>query len=296
MQAQLKQYIVDSLPRRIRILPEKGGMSCIVPPEQVYFAERAKLHHNDRHFLMTDYDQYLPDASNHYDIRPNFIIYNVQKCTHQAFWLLGTPVHIQNKQSAAAQYLRAIEGGFDAKYRCDNAFKRDIHRNPLFYGSDIEWMHTNTHELRQLASVVELNVPKRIESAVGRNDELFNNVRLSGYRIVKNHPACDFEWLLSQLFQIAKRLNDFKEKLPESELRSICRSIARFCLTRLNQPMTDAQFSAKQARRGAFGGRKSKRKAVETSARTTKPWDDQGISRATYYRQKKISQNCTKSE
>lgn len=295
MQAKLKNYVLHSLPRRVRVLPHKGASSYITDIEKSHDFERVKLHFHDRHFLMTDYDKPSCTAHEIYDLEPNFVIYNVQTCTHQAFWLLTTPVHCQDKNSPAYRYLRAVESAYDHQYDCDHAFAREVSRNPLFHGSDVDWRHDKPYELRELASVTNLNAHlgkkqrRLIESHLGRNDEVFNNLRLSGYDIVKNASQVDFERLFSQLIIIADRFNQYDPKLPDSEIRSICRSIARFCVGRFNQSMTNAQFSELQARRGAVGGKKSKRTKVKTSARTTKPWDDLGISRATYYRQIKNS-------
>ncbi|WFN98240.1 hypothetical protein OUA02_18225 (plasmid) [Edwardsiella ictaluri] len=55
--------------------------------------------------------------------------------------------------------------------------------------------------------------------------------------------------------------------------------------------MADTHTPEIQAARGRKGGKvggaKSKRGSVEDSARSLKPWEALGISRAWYYRQKK---------
>ncbi|MFL0979321.1 hypothetical protein ACJO1P_27970 [Vibrio parahaemolyticus] len=53
---------------------------------------------------------------------------------------------------------------------------------------------------------------------------------------------------------------------------------------------TPDKFRQSQAKKGAkggkIGGKISKRKPVESSERTLKPWEELGIHRATYYRKK----------
>ena len=49
---------------------------------------------------------------------------------------------------------------------------------------------------------------------------------------------------------------------------------------------TPEKKSQWHAKKGSKGGKVSKRKAVESSERTLKPWEDLGISRPTYYRRK----------
>nr|WP_244463778.1 hypothetical protein [Escherichia coli] len=51
--------------------------------------------------------------------------------------------------------------------------------------------------------------------------------------------------------------------------------------------MADTYTPEIQAARGRKGGSKSKRSTVATSARTLKPWEALGISRAWYYQLKK---------
>jgi hypothetical protein len=261
MQHALKEYIKDSLFSHVQVLENKGQPSFWVPSTEIYDFERVKLHLNDRHFLMTDYDHSLSNAHLLYDVEPNFVIYNPVSSTHQAFWLLATPVHCQNKQSAAYRYLRAVETGYDLKYQCDPNFQRHIHRNPLFHGSDIEFLNSNRHTLKELAEIVELNnvipqVERQLhDDAEGRNCALFDELRVWAYRQIKTLSERDFDAFTAQLITRASRLNTFSTPLPDSEIKSIARSIARFCIARLDN---HAKFSAKQARRGAIGGKVSK--------------------------------------
>ncbi|MEJ6046082.1 replicase, partial [Vibrio cholerae] len=49
-------------------------------------------------------------------------------------------------------------------------------------------------------------------------------------------------------------------------------------------------FSAWQAKQGAKGGKVSKRKPVQGSEAQVKPWEALGISRAWYYKKKKLGE------
>jgi len=261
MQAQLATYITDNLHTHIRVLPEKKQASLWVPRDHVYNFERVKLHMNDRHFLMTDFDNSLPNAHEHYAIEPNLIIYNPVTLHHQAFWLLNSPVHCQNPNSPAYRYLRAIESAYDSKYNCDHNFNRNIHRNPLYFKSDVDWRHTRTHSLRELSDVIDLKsvVSEKTklarDSAEGRNSALFDELRIWAYRQIKNLSTCDFETFTAQIMVRASHLNSFSIPLPDSELKTISKSISRFCIARIGD---NESFSKKQARRGAVGGKKSK--------------------------------------
>ena len=65
-------------------------------------------------------------------------------------------------------------------------------------------------------------------------------------------------------------------------MKAIAKSVSRF----VERKYTSKGFSDWCARKGKIGGQKSKRGASIDSARTLKPWDSMGISRATYYRKK----------
>lgn len=261
MQSLLSNYITDNLHSHIQVLPKKSQPSYWVTSDQVKKFERVKLHLNDRHFLMTDYDHSLSNPLKLYDIKPNIIIYNPLKSTHQAFWLLATPVHCQNKQSPAYRYLRAIENGFDSLYGCDQDFRRHIHRNPLYSESNVSWLHAERYKLKHLAEVVDLKAVISREDrslhddAEGRNSELFNVLRQWAYKQIKNLSECDFDAFTKQLIVRANIYNTFSIPLPDSEVKTIARSISRFCIARINDT---AKFSERQAIRGAVGGKKSK--------------------------------------
>jgi hypothetical protein len=261
MRTNLAVYIADNLHTHIQVLPEKQKPSFWVKKDQVHDFERVKLHLNDRHFMMTDYDKPLSSAHSLYDVEPNFVIYNPVKMTHQAFWLLQIPVHCQNTKSDAYRYLRAIESAYDTKYGCDTDFQRHIHRNPLYFKSDIDWRHTNSYKLKELSEVVDLKtvISEKTklarESAEGRNSALFDELRKWAYKQIKNLSTCDFGAFTEQITVRANHLNTFPIPLSDSELKTISRSISRFCIARIDDKES---FSKKQAVRGAVGGKKSK--------------------------------------
>lgn len=261
MQTNLKHHIYDSLHRTVQVLPEKQKPSFWVKKDQIHDFERVKLHMNDRHFMMTDYDKSNPEAHKIYDLEPNIIIYNPIKMTHQAFWRLLIPVHCQDTKSPAYRYLRAIESAYDTKYGCDKDFQRHIHRNPLYFKSDVDWRHSNSYTLKELSEVVDLKtvVSEKTklarESAEGRNSALFDELRQWAYKQIKNLSTCDFEAFTRQIMVRANHLNTFPIPLSDSELKTISRSISRFCIARIGDKES---FSKKQAVRGAVGGKKSK--------------------------------------
>ena len=95
----LLNQLKDTLPDYIHSLPEKSKPAIWLPRAKAIQCERIRLHANDRHFLMVDYD--VKDDNpivyhEHYDIEPNFITYNPENMNHQAFWRIANPVHCQD--------------------------------------------------------------------------------------------------------------------------------------------------------------------------------------------------------
>jgi hypothetical protein len=97
------------------------------------------------------------------------------------------------------------------------------------------------------------------------------------------HHNSSYDWEKAVRAQIETINSSFETPLPYSEVKATAKSIAKWVWQRFSY----GDFSEVQAKRGAKGGAKSKRGAKANSARSTKPWEDLGISRATYYRHKK---------
>ena len=70
-----------------------------------------------------------------------------------------------------------------------------------------------------------------------------------------------------------------------NEIRGIAKSISRYCWKK--DAYHYQEFIQRQAYKGVLGGKKSKRGAKADSERSMKPWEEMGISRAWYYKQKK---------
>lgn len=120
---------------------------------------------------------------------------------------------------------------------------------------------------------------------------LFDTVRHWAYSAIRGHRGKTWEQWYHFVLKHAQSVNMmFSEPLPYSEVKATAKSIAKYCWKR------DAyhynEFIYRQALKGSKGGKVSKRKPVATSEQSLKPWQELGISRATYYR-KKAAKNET---
>lgn len=270
----LAKTFSDLLPEYVRTQPAKNERTVWLPKHQAITHARFQAHLNNRHFLMTDHDDCSTMlAQKHYDIEPNIIIYNPKdERRHQAFWWLRDPVycHSEAKSRHSYRYLRAIESAYDDKYGCDKHFARSIHRNPLSVESDTDWRHSRSYSLSELAEVIELNkfgsrsAGSRLpDSETGsRNIELFNSLRTWAYRNIKlvRDTKSIQEWH-SDVLSIAHAMNTFTPVLTQSEVQSTAKSVAAFSYYRYepsHNTVVTPEYRARQAERGAKGGKVSK--------------------------------------
>lgn len=296
----LRKY-KDALPEYVQAMPEKGKPLIWLPRGEAIQVERIRAHLNDRHYFMVDHDNGpMCRAHKLYDVMPNIVVYNpIHPERHQAFWLLRDPVHCQPEAQARKpyQFLRAIEAAYDAHYGCDPHFARHIHRNPLSFISDTDWLHERPYTLSELAEPVNLapaalkRSKARLERVIegrGRNCSLFDELRHWAYPQASNARAVDYDIWHRQVVTRAIALNGFEAPLPAAEVYGVARSVAEFVYYRY-QPGTGntditPEYRAKQAERGRRGGLISKGGGRPSLG---SPWEKMGISRATYFRRKK---------
>ncbi|WP_249921518.1 primase C-terminal domain-containing protein, partial [Escherichia coli] len=148
------------------------------------------------------------------------------------------------------------------------------------------------YPLDELADYLELTASARrrvdVNYGLGRNCLLFEKTRKWAYRAIRQGWPDLSQWRIA----VIQRVEMYNAQLPVplslAECQAIGRSIAKYTHRNFT-PETFAQYVAAthtpeiQAARG----RRSKRVAVATSARTLKPWEALGISRRTYYYRKK---------
>ena len=217
-------------------------------------------------------------------------------------YLLKTPVCTSDKASRKAiKYLDVIRYGFAEKLQADMGYSGLITKNPYHQDWRTEIWTYERYELDYLADFINVDKlppqPKLSglseKACLGRNCYTFYNVSKWAYSAVREHRGGSwYVWLDSVLKECLELNMTHTEPLPFSEVKGIANSIAKFCWK--NDPYHYKNFLAhyddfvaRQAVRGAKGGKVSKRKPVPTSEATTKPWEAMGISRATYYNRKK---------
>ncbi len=187
------------------------------------------------------------------------------------------------------RYASAIQSAYARKLSSDTGYSRLITKNPLHKHWEVTFWTDKAYSLDYLADFVDLGhkpTPEEKRQGLGRNCTIFDVVRHWGYGKVRTYlkENMSYEaWFNTVLERVLKENENFPDPLQYSELKQIAKSIAKWIWQRFSL----SDFSEIQAKRGAKGGAKSKRGSKTNSARSTKPWEEMGISRATYYRHRK---------
>jgi hypothetical protein len=248
---------------------------------------------------------------------PNFIAVNPDNRHAHIGYRLETPVLTCGAASMKpVKFLADIERGYRRRLDADLAYSGLITKNPLHSDWISHWPRLQPYDLGELDDWLfpdnkAFDVAKRAEHGLGfgRNCELFDTLRHFAYRERKQHTSsATFQ---TRLLNAARGFNtSFSIPLPESEVRSISKSVAKWVWLNLNPE----RFSAVQSFRSTIGKAKAiaklgampdiatlkpadianvTGKSVRTARRyrkelptteSVKPWQLEGISRRSWYR------------
>ncbi|MEZ9974432.1 replication initiation protein, partial [Vibrio lentus] len=193
--------------------------------------------------------------------------------------------------SEPIRYAAAIESAMIERLKSDRGFAGLLTKNPLHPHWQNEFWTEHEYTLDELADYLDLKGhPLRgVEiSGLGRNCELFDTARQWSYKAIRDYWAPNYkrDWNSAVYDQVEAVNAQFKVPLPVSEVKAIAKSIANWTY----REFSPEKFRQSQAKKGAKGGKFSKgggrpNGSVNVdSLNQTKPWENLGISRATYYR------------
>lgn len=185
------------------------------------------------------------------------------------------------------RYAAAIESAMIQRLKADRGFAGLLTKNPLHSHWQNEFWTEYEYTLDELADYLDLKGhPLRGHevSGLGRNCELFDSTRQWAYRAIREYwsPNYKRKWNDAVYDKVESTNSQFNVPLPVSEVKAIAKSIANWTY----REFTPEKFRQSQAKKGAKGGKASKRKPMHGSEAQTKPWEELGMHRATYYRKK----------
>ncbi|WP_322014903.1 replication initiation protein [Paraburkholderia sp. J12] len=216
---------------------------------------------------------------------PSLTVINRYNAHAHLFYGLETPVVTSDAgRRSPLRYAAVVQAAYGDRLKSDPGYVGLIAKNPFHPKWKTVWGN-RLYDLGELAEYVDLpkSLPKRAAtSGLGRNCDLFDELRSWSYRRVLDHQrsrAGRDEWYDAVLRQ-AERFNMFPEQrggpLSFNEVKTIAKSVASWTWKHFDAGI----FSDIQASRGHRGGRPA------TTTRDGRPWETMGISRATYYRQR----------
>ncbi len=209
---------------------------------------------------------------------PSITAVNPVNAHAHLFYGLTTPISTSDAaRNAPIRFGAAVQAAFMASLKADQGYAGLIAKNPLHADWRTIWVN-KIYDLGELAEYVNLprTLPKRIDTGLGRNCTLFDELRAWAYqwvRIYKKNGASRREWFAA-VFGQADHLNAFHIPLSTGEAASTARSVASWTW----HTFSEQEFSAIQSARGSLGGR------PKTTTFNGDPWRELGISRATFYR------------
>jgi hypothetical protein len=219
---------------------------------------------------------------------PNFIAENPDNGHAHLAYLLAVPVQqFDVSRLAPIRYAADVQRGLRRRLDADAGYVGLIAKNPLHADWRVEW-HDEPYDLGELAchltkADMRGEVRREREAGLGRNVSIFDSLRYWAYEHVRAHKAAgrsQSDWFDLCLYVAGQHNAGFYTPLPQSEVRLIAKSVARWTWVHFDA----ATFSKIQSLRGKRS--MTKRWAGHIAESTTKPWLDLGISERTYYRRK----------
>ena len=220
---------------------------------------------------------------------PHWIARNRQNSHAHMGYILSAPVCTSdNARQKAITYLAKIQRAYITALDADRGYSGLITKNPCHNAWETHLFDVLPYDLGYLADFVELEelptAPKEV-SGLGRNCAMFDTARKWAYTAVRAHRGGVYNTWLEEVTKQCLSVNEaFLEALLYSEIKATAKSIAEYCWKK--DAYCYQEFVDRQSRKGAIGGKKSKRLPVDGSEASTKPWESMGISRATFYRRK----------
>lgn len=201
---------------------------------------------------------------------------------HIAYGISSPVARTDAARDRPLRFAAAVEYAYRQRLGADRGYaglvtKNPVHKHWRVYTPSLDG---GVYDLAELSEYV--NLPKKIprrdqEVGIGRNVSLFDNLRQWSYSAVRQYWRPDgYNAWLEACVDRASDLNQFATPLPYQEVRGIGRSVAKWVW----KNFTPMGFRQVQSGRGVRSGEVRRKGSISEA----KPWESEGISRATWYR------------
>lgn len=153
------------------------------------------------------------------------------------------------------RYAAAIQSALTQRLKADRGYAGLLTKNPCHpYWQNHCWTEYE-YTLDELADYLDLRghpLKGRESIGLGRNCELFDNTRTWAYRAIREYWSPNYKrnWNAAVYSYVEALNGQFYVPLPDTEVRSIAKSIANWTY----REFTPAKFRASQAAKGRKGG------------------------------------------
>lgn len=286
------EALYPHLPARTRCADDYHDGQSMLPKHLAIHHEHIGFNrHASVDWMLFDYDgSDLRDALEGSNLdMPNFIVGNRENGKGHFGYRLAKPVlRFDSSRRHPIEYAAGIQRGFMRRIGTDPRFNGTLLKNPAHLKWQVQWFSTAPFSLEQLGrdldkSEMAAAAKLALEIGEGRNVGIFETLRTSGYKIVRQYWG-NYDGFRAHMLGDAIEINSrFQEPLSDAEIRSIVKSVCNWIWARFDQQ----SFSDRQRRVANI------RWAGHVAASIAEPWTEFGISRATYYRRKKANQLAT---
>ena len=297
------EHLTSYLPKKPWCTNEKGTALLVRPKEIAINYKYIQLNspfYQKYLILDLDYEHSLAEIlfSRVGIPLPNFVTANFQGGRSHIVFELEEPIYKTNasKQKIIA-FAHAIIMRLQVLFDADIGYSGTITKNPISPNWRVTELRKKPYSLYELAEKIDLprkDYSKRKISAyeaigLGRNCYVFYTACPFAYQEIRAYRGKTYsQWEMAMIDHCVSLNENLSEPMTYREVLCIAKSISRFCWK--NDAYCYQEFIDRQRRKGALGGKKSKRGAKDNSERSTKPWEAMGISRATYYRRQNKTQ------
>lgn len=248
-----------------------------------------------RHWLVFDVDREgAAFAWEHTVAEPNITVVNPNNDHAHLLYCLDVPIYLLGKVSIKPiKFAAAVESLYHTALDACDGYAGLLCKNPLHKSWKVLSGPTWAYDLKSL--VVEYFPPAKIKKAkrrrklltgLGRNCTLFEALRLWAYRNINRTAWVSYDvWhraVMDEAGQIAAQFT--AAPLPYSEIKATAKSVSKWVWQTLRGLQSEYVARTHTPEVQAARGRKSGEARRKGSITEAAPWEELGISRATWYR------------
>jgi hypothetical protein len=242
----LQNIFISSLPNHLYCCQEKGYLRRTTRKHAILENYLQFNHMHTAKWFVFDVDR----PSSHYDWddlhapAPNFTVTNPENGHSHLIYGLETPIFTtDNANFKPVRFAASVQNALLLKLFADRGYSGVICKNPTAEKWIISEWQPYLYDLSWLSDYLALNPPEkvknhRLEYGLGRNCTLFDTVRLWAYSEIRktvyhNDLFCFMSAVIN--YTAEKNIEFFSVPLPNNEVRSIGRSIAKWTFRKLSK-------------------------------------------------------------